>query len=295
MSDKEKNSVVLALGYFDCVHLGHKEVILKAKLLSKQLNCKTVVFTFDGNLRAVISKDKQSFVFSSKEREKLIYSLGVDEVYFAPANKEFLSLSKREFLNVLNEKYNVRGYVSGADYRFGKNAEGNVEYLTEYAKGKNQTVITVNDVFCEDIKVSTTKVKEFISKGYIKSVNKLLGFSYFLTGKVVHDRAVGRTLGYPTANVEVVKDKQRLKFGVYKGRVLIDNKEYPSLVNYGTRPTFNDDKVVIEAHLLGYSGDLYDREITVLFDGFIREIKTFSSKEELINQLDKDIKKVEKK
>ncbi len=287
--DNDRPPVVLALGYFDSVHVGHREVILTAKRVAEQLKSKLVVFTFDGNLRAVIGKDKKSFVFSSKEREKLILSLGVDEVYFAPLTKEFLSLTRRDFLNFLNELYNVKCYVSGSDYRFGKGAEGNVEYLREFAKEKKQKVITTPDVMCEGIKVSTTRVKEFLEKGDVKAVNKLLGTCYFVSGKVVHDRGVGRTLGYPTANVNVLKEKQTLKFGVYKGRVIVDGNEYLAVINYGNRPTFNDENVTLEGHLIGYSGNLYDKEITFLFDDFIRDVKTFSSKEELIKQLEKDI------
>lgn len=287
--DKDRQPVVLALGYFDSVHVGHREVILTAKRVAEQLKSKLVVFTFDGNLRAVIGKDKKSFVFSSKEREKLILSLGVDKVYFAPLTKEFLSLTKREFLNFLNELYNVKCYVSGSDYRFGKGAEGSVEYLREFAKEKKQKVITTPDVMCEGFKVSTTRVKEFLEKGDVKAVNKLLGTRYFVSGKVIHDRGVGRTLGYPTANVKVLKEKQTLRFGVYKGRVIVDGREYLAVINYGNRPTFNNENVVLEGHLIGYSGNLYDKEITFLFDDFIRDVKTFSSKEELIKQLEKDI------
>ncbi len=292
ISDSDRPSVVLALGYFDSVHVGHREVILTAKRVAEQLKSKIVVFTFDGNLRAFIGNNKKSFVFSSKERKKLLLSLGVDEVYFAPLTREFLSLTREEFLNFLNELYNVKAYVSGGDYCFGKGAEGNVDFLREYANYRGQTVITAPDVTCDGVKVSTTRLKEFLEKGDVKAVNKLLGFCYFVSGKVVHDRGVGRTLGYPTANVKVEKQKQTLKFGVYKGRVVVDGNEYLAVINYGNRPTFNDENVTLEGHLIGYSGDLYDKEITYIFDDFIREVKTFSSKEELVKQLEKDIEKV---
>ena len=120
MSDKVLKRAVIALGYFDSVHCGHKKVIEKAKELANSFNAITVVFTFEGNLKAVLGNQQEKVVFTQLEREKFIKGLGVDEIYFAPVSQEFLSISEREFLDVLNDKYKVVAYVSGQDYRFGK-------------------------------------------------------------------------------------------------------------------------------------------------------------------------------
>ncbi len=285
--------VVLALGYFDCVHVGHREVIKRAKDVADKLKCKLVVFTFGGNLRAMTDGKEHKFVFTPKEREELILSLGADEIYFAPASKEFLSLSKEEFLDKINDLYNIKCYVSGSDYRFGKGASGNIADITEYASVHSQKTIVVSYVVREGERVSTTSIKKLLSEGKIERANVLLGAQYFVTGKVVRDRGVGRKLGYPTANLDLCEERQPLAYGVYSGRVKVDNGEYRAVINYGSRPTFNVNKVVLEAHLLDFEGDIYGKEITVSFDKFIRGIVTFSSEEELKAQLKKDIKTVE--
>ena len=123
MLDK-KQGVVIALGYFDCVHLGHRTVINKAKTLAEQLNCQSAIFTFEGNLRSALGRGDEKFVYTVQERRSLFSTLGVDEVFFAPVTKEFLSLTPQDFLECINKKYNVLGYVCGKDFRFGKGGLG---------------------------------------------------------------------------------------------------------------------------------------------------------------------------
>ncbi len=294
ISDK-KNSVVLALGYFDSVHIGHREVIRRAKQQAEKFNNKLVVFTFAGNLRAFIGGGKQKFVFTPSEREQLLLGLGADEVCFAPVNKEFLSLTKEEFLDKLNDLYDIKCYVSGNDYRFGKGACGDVEYLARYAKSKHQSVIIVEGVLWDNERVSTTGIKELLLNGEIDKANVLLGSKYFVKGEVVHDRGVGKKLGYPTANLEIKEERQHLKNGVYSGWAMVGDEKYLAVINYGSRPTFSDEKVVIEAHLIDFSQNLYGKQLTVFFDGFIRDIKTFKSEIELKEQLKKDVDYVVKK
>ena len=145
MSDNTKKTAVIALGYFDSVHLGHKNVISRAVSEAKKLGAITVVFTFKGNLRATLSGGEGSVVYTASEREELIKNLGVDQVFFAPTSLKFLSLGKRAFLNYLNRIYNIACYVSGEDYRFGKMGKGNVEYLYSYAKSKRLYFGTINN------------------------------------------------------------------------------------------------------------------------------------------------------
>ncbi len=283
---------VIALGYFDSVHVGHREVIRRAREEATKLNCQLVVFTFGGNLRAATTGEKQKYIYTPNEREKVLLSLGVDEVFFAPVNEEFLSLSKEEFLDKLNALYDIKCYVSGDDYRFGKGASGNVLDLNLYAYGREQKVVTVSPVDFEGERASTTRVKELLYSGEIEKANAQLGDNYFITGEVVHDRGVGKKLGYPTANVSLEEERQPLKRGVYAGRVKVDDKEFKTVINYGARPTFNENKAVIEAHILDFSGDIYGKIITVIFDEFIREIRAFSNEEELKSQLRKDVERV---
>ena len=289
MSD---NGVVIALGYFDSVHVGHRKVIEKGVNLSKQLNCKPVVFTFDGNLRSAIGKGDEKFVYTTSERKIIFQEMGVRDVFYAPVTKEFLGLSHGEFLQYVNQVFNVKGYVCGKDFRFGKGGEGNVDYLSEYAKSKGQRLEIADILMVGEKKVSTSLIKELLSSGDVASANKLLGKNYFITGNVFEDRKVGSKIGFPTVNIKIDKDKQCLKNGVYHGAILISGEWKKAVINYGARPTFDLNDKLIEAHVIDFNGDLYGENLTVRFDGFLREIQKFVSVEQLKNQLEKDVEKV---
>ena len=161
MLDKQKT--VIALGCFDSVHLGHKKVIESAKAYADENGLTLTVFTFLGNLKATINKTEEKNVYLSFEREKLLKDLGADEVYFAPVSQEFLSTDKKDFLEQLNQRFNIDCYVSGVDYTFGAFGKGNVEFLTDYAKAHNQTHIVVETLNMFDEKVSTTLIKKYLS------------------------------------------------------------------------------------------------------------------------------------
>lgn len=286
-----KKEVVLALGFFDSVHLGHQEVIKKAKELALKLNSKTVVATFKGNLKAFLFGEKEKTVYSLNEREVFIKQLGVDDIFFAPVNKEFLSKTKKEFLDFLNEKYTVKGYACGLDYRFGIKGEGSVQDIKDYARGKNQAFLMVDTFLIDGKRVSTTLIKEHLKIGDIKGANALLGREYSITGNVFEDRKIGTALGFPTLNIKINSDKFLLKDGVYLGKAKVDNKEYLALINYGARPTFNLNEKLIEAHLVGFSGNLYGQNITLNFVDFMRDIEKFNNLEELKNQLSLDLER----
>ena len=292
MSDKMKKRVVIALGYFDSVHLGHKRVIESAKEEAEKTGALTVVFTFKGNLKALLSDENEKVVYTPKEREILIKDLGADEIYFAPVDFNFLSMGKLAFLNKLNRAYDIVCYVSGNDYRFGKFGKGSVDDIKRYAQEKGQKVITVDTLNFEDGKVSTTAIKEFLTNGDIKTANRLLGRQYSVTGEVFEDRKVGTTLGFPTVNIKIDDQKHRLKSGVYAGKITVDENEYKAVINYGARPTFGLDVSLIEAHLIGFSGQLYGRELKVRFDDFLRDVKKFDSVEQLKLQIEKDLERV---
>ncbi len=292
MSDKELKRAVIALGYFDSVHRGHKKVIEKAKELASSLNAITVVFTFEGNLKAVLGNNQEKVVFTPLERQKFIKDLGADEIFFAPANRVFLSMRKGDFLRLLNKSYNVLSYVSGQDYRFGKFGEGTVDDIENYALNHGQTAHVVNTLCVNGKRVSTTAIKGLLSAGDVENANLLLGRKYSITGKVVEGRKVGGKIGFPTVNVSIDKDKHRLKDGVYQGEVDIDGKTYVAVINYGARPTFNLDEKLIEAHVIDFNGVIYGKTLTLRFSRFMREIIKFNNCDELKEQLIKDVKKV---
>ena len=292
MSGNDKIPTVVALGYFDSVHLGHRKVIEAAKALADELSATVTVFTFGGNLRAMLSRKDDKFVYSLDERIEILREMGIENVYVQPVDFNFLSMGKLAFINMLNRKFNIKGYVSGKDYKFGKFAKGTTEDIKRYADAKSQAYRIVDTLTEDGKKISTSRIKTLLSSGDIIGANAMLGRPFSVSGKVVKDRGVGRTLGFPTANVSIEKGKQTVKEGVYAGHVLIDGKRYNAVVNFGSRPTFGGNERVLEAHIVGFNGDLYDKTITVFFDEFIREIRKFFSEEDLKKQLAADISSI---
>lgn len=288
MSDNKKT--VIALGYFDSVHLGHRIVIESARRYADEHNASLLVFTFGDNLRALLTGNDEKIVYTEKERLVIYKSLGADDVYFAPVNFNFLSLGKLAFLNMINRKYDVLAYFCGEDYKFGKFAKGTTEDLKRFAKEKGQECIIVETVKANTIgKISTTVIKRMLKSGDVKSANLLLKEAYSVTGVVFEDRKVGHEIGFPTINVKLPKEKLHLKDGVYAGRITLDGKEYRTMINYGARPTFRLNEKLIEAHILDYSGELYGLEVTLKFDAFLRDIYKFSNAESLKKQLEQDL------
>lgn len=282
--------VIIALGFFDSVHKGHRKVISEAKTQAEKSGAELVVFTFKDNLKENICKREEKQVYTAKERKIILDKLGVKNVFFAPVNKTFLSMGRLSFLRFLDKKYNVVGYVCGEDYRFGKGGKGDVKYLGNYAKNhdKNFTIVKSEDYLGK--RISTTQIKKHLSNGEISKANFLLGENYFVLGKVFKDRQVGAKLGFPTINIKIDDKKHLLDFGVYAGEIAIDNAVYKTVINYGARPTFNLGERLIEAHVCGFNGNLYGKEIAITFTKRIRDIVKFSTKEQLINRLNLDVK-----
>ena len=292
MSDNRKKRAVLALGYFDSVHVGHQAVIGNAVKIAKELCAITVVVSFEGNLRAIFSDGQERTVFNALERKQFITSLGVDEIFFAPVSKEFLSMDKNEFIDFLNNKYEVLCYVSGEDYKFGKFGKGTVADLKEYAAIHAQNCITVSTENYDFKRISTTAVKHYLTNGDISTANNLLGRKYSITGVVFSDRKVGGLIGFPTINIKIDSDRHRLKDGVYSGTIIINEKTYKAVINYGARPTFDLNEKLVEAHILDFEGELYGQKVTLFFDGFLRDVVKFDDVEALKDQIKKDIQKV---
>lgn len=292
MSGKDLTPTVVALGYFDSVHLGHRKVIEEAKALAKELSASVTVFTFGGNLRAMLSRRDDKFVYSLEERKEVLKEMGIDRVFVQQVDFNFLSMGKLAFLNWINRKFDIKGYVCGVDYKFGKFAKGTVEDLQKHAEANGQILKIVETLDDDGKKISTSRIKTLLSAGDLKNANALLGRPYSVSGTVVKDRGVGTTLGFPTANLKLEKHKQPLREGVYAGHIILDGVNKDAIINFGSRPTFGGTDTVIEAHIADFDGDLYGKRITLFFDRYLREIRKFFSEEELKKQLASDLESV---
>ena len=289
-NQKTHTPLVMCLGAFDSVHLGHKSLIQRAHQLKNKYNASVAVFTFNSE-NSNFSFKQNGEVFTFDERLERLEKMLVDEVYVANISKEFASISPIDFLSELADNRSIRAFICGKDFKFGKNAEGNVELLKQFCEEKN-IVLEVCDFITDSTgnKIATTTIKDYLLNGNVKAVNELLGDKYFITGEVVKGRMVGRTLGFPTANICFKQNKMPIKSGVYLTEVILNGNRYGAITNVGNAPTFNDESFLIECHIKGFNGDLYGKKLTVYFNDYIRPITKFSSKDELINQLNNDLK-----
>lgn len=267
----------MLLGGFDGLHIGHKKLVARAKTHGLPVGVMTIVGGKSG-----------APLFTSAEREEIFRFAGIDFIFELPF-EEIRDLSPQDFANLLQREFAPKAFVCGDDFRFGKGAAGTPETLKKAAQVcvETQTLLKVDGE-----KVSSTAVKNRLKKGEMEKANELLGERFFLLGKVYEDRKIGRTLGFPTANIAYPKDKFPLRKGVYETRVEVDGKTYRAITNYGNRPTFGNENECTETYLDGFDGDLYGRTLKVEFVRYLREIKKFDGVDGLKGQLQEDIRRV---
>ena len=266
----------MLLGGFDGLHVGHRSLLACAKKSGLPVGIMTIAG----------SKDKGIFTFA--EREQIFKESGVDFVFELPF-EEIKGLTPESFLNLLKENFAPSLFVCGEDFRFGANARGNAKTIQEWGQVCVE-VLPLLEVQGE--KASSRTVKKYLADGDIVKANALLGERFFLLGEVVKDRQVGRTMGFPTANILYPQEKFPLQQGVYETRVTVEGVTYKGITNYGARPTFDNTCVLTETYLDGFGGDLYGRTLKVEFVRYLREIVRFESVEALKKQLERDIGRV---
>lgn len=284
--------IVLALGFFDSVHLAHRKLLLETKKLASELNSLSAVFTFDNNPKEYFLNEAGKLVYDFETRCDIFDTLNLDLVFYETFNEIFSNLTNEQFL-ILLKNLNLKAIVCGFDYTFGKNATGNVEILDEFCKKNKIRLHVLPKINFDGQKISTSSIAKSLYEGDLDTANKFLGESYRYTATVTTGYAVGRSLGFSTANLPIKTNLIMLKSGVYAGYCLLDRKKYKAIINIGSRITFNDFEEKIEAHLLAFDGDLYDKKITLYFEKFLRNQRRFASPEELSLQLKKDQAKAE--
>lgn len=267
----------MLLGGFDGLHIGHRRLLEKAQSSGLPVGLMTIV-----------GGKQENALFTVAEREKIFKDAGVDFVFELEFQK-IKGLTPQTFVNLLVEEYSPKLFVCGEDFRFGAAAAGTPEFLKTYTQVCVESLPLVE---MDGIKVSSSHIKSLLLSGAIEEANVRLGHPFFLTGKVVQDRQVGRTIGFPTANILYPKGKYPLKQGVYETETEVDGKMYKGITNFGSRPTFHNDVVTTETHLIDFHDDLYGRELSVCFTRYLRDIQKFDSAEELKEQLKKDIRQV---
>ncbi len=298
--------VVLAMGCFDGVHLGHQKVISTAVEQATERGGEAWVFTFNPHPAKVLVPEKAPALISAEPcRLRTLEALGVNGVLEIPFNKTYAHIEPSEFLSNLWEKMpTLSGIVCGSDWSFGYRAAGTFQTLEKRCAEHNITATAVPHVLYDGEKISSTQIRQAITEGNIPLVEKWLGRPFSLFGTVIEGRKIGRELGFPTANID--PDNELLPAsGVYAAYTRVKSPDspstfdpqpltlrIPSAVFIGARETFDCQQHVIESHLLDFNGDLYGQAIEVCLVQKIREVTPFSSKEALIEQIKKDIEQI---
>ena len=276
---------LIVLGCFDAIHIGHQELLKKAKLQAKINGLDLGVMMF-----AEGKGGRQVFTF--EERLAMLAPYNVKFALRIDYTEDFKKTTAQQFLSNIEEHINIKGYMSGKDFRFGAGAKGKSSTLKNFAEDEDNGVwyMSVKDVTADGEKVSTTLIKQYIEEGKIQKAEQLLGRKYFVTGKVCEGHGRGAKLvGFPTANIMYPENKVLVAPGVYGVEAEIDGTVYKGVANCGARPTFGEDAYVMEAYFEGLSEDLYGKEITVKFLNYIRGIKKFENAEELSEQIAHDV------
>jgi riboflavin kinase/FMN adenylyltransferase len=284
---------VLVLGFFDGVHKGHQEVINRGKKIAQERQLKLAVMTFNQH-PAVVFQQVQSkpiqYLSTLKQKEKRMAKLGVDVLYEVAFTSSFAALKPQAFVDQYIVGLHAKVAVSGFDYNFGKDQTADAKNLPKYAKDRFDSIIVAKKTEeNESEKISSSRIRRLLSEGRLDEANHLLGYVYETTGTVIHGEARGRTLGYPTANIQVPEDMKLPKEGVYVNQIKVGDQWYPAMGSIGLNDTFGTNRMLtVEINILDFNEDIYGEKVVVRWYHMLRGQVAFESAEGLIRQLEQD-------
>ncbi|MDL2227343.1 bifunctional riboflavin kinase/FAD synthetase [Bacteroidales bacterium OttesenSCG-928-K03] len=285
------DNAIVAVGNFDGVHLGHKAVIEKMKQIKEKNGGNIVIVTFHPHPRSVLSDKNVKFIHSQSRKAHLLAKLGVDYLMDINFTKEFSKLSAYQFIeNYLVKYINAKNIVVGYDCHFGPDHNKTMEALNELKKKYHYEITNIPPVYCDGKIVSSTQIRNALERGDIKEANLMLGYEYSVYGRVVYGQQIGRTIGFPTANVFIENDLKLIAAnGVYACKIKINNENFFGMCNIGYRPTVHGKDLTIEANIFNFDRDIYDEYIGVYFVDRIRDEIAFKDLAMLKEQLNKDV------
>jgi riboflavin kinase/FMN adenylyltransferase len=275
---------------FDGVHLGHKSIIDALIKTGSENNLETAVLTFWPHPRFIFNPNEDLKLLNTVEEKKfLMEKYGIDHLFLKEFDEEFRNLTGEEFVRkILVEKLHVKYLIIGYDHSFGKNKSGNFELLQKLSAELGFEVEQMEAINIHENNISSTKIRNALLAGDIKKANEMLGYSYSVSGSVVHGKKIGRTIGYPTANIETDSIKLLPKKGAYIVEVLLKGRSYKGMLSIGTNPTVNGEKLTVEVYILDFNEDIYGENLTVSFRDFLHDEIKFEGLEKLIERLDED-------
>ena len=295
--DMIEQGIVATIGFFDGVHVGHRFLIKELQDWGKELNMPSAVITFPEHPRQVLHSDyRPKLLDTFQEKMERLETTGIDYCIALDFTYELSLYSAADFIRLLAEEYHVKGLLIGYDHRFGHDRSDGFEQYVEYGGQVGMEVRKASPYDEGNIRVSSSEIRRLLQEGKVEMANALLTYPYQLRGRIVSGYKVGRTIGFPTANIEVDSPYKLLpKVGVYAVWVELLGKRYKGMLYIGKRPTLqNGDNLTIEVNILGFSGNAYNDEITVSFVYAVREDKTFESVGALREQLERDRQTVDK-
>lgn len=294
---KHIKNPVLTLGVYDGIHLGHQAIISQLNRIAKEIGGESVLLTFEPHPRITLNKgaDSLQLLTLADEKTELLKDYGLQNLIIHPFTKEFSQLSADDFVKLLVDEIGIHSMVIGYDHHFGKDRSGDFQELSRLSKIYGFDCVKVDEIKSEGNHISSTQIRNSLLEGNLEFAKKGLNRNYSLKGTVVDGDKLGRTFGYPTANLKVEKYKLIPGNGVYVVKVFIGDEVFKGLLSIGTRPTVtNTDEKRVEVYILDFDRDIYGKEIKLEFFKKLRDDQKFDSVEELIRQMDVDKSAAEK-
>ncbi len=288
LGEKFDEPIVLALGFFDCIHRGHDALINETKRLADKLHAESAITTFSNDPNKLLGKKPQ--IYTITERLYLFEQAGIENVLIFDFDEKFANCEPEDAIEYILEHFNVVGIVLGKDFTFGKDARGDAKMLKDVATEKGIKIKIMPFEKFTNEKISSTTVKKHVAEGNIQLVNSYLSRPYFTIGEVIHAKERGRILGYPTANLSVHEDTTLLGTGIYVTKIYVDGKSYIGVTNVGPKLTFSDNDYTVETHIHNFSKDIYGKTVRLEYYKKIREVYKFNSIPHLVAQIQSDEK-----
>lgn len=286
-----KNPVVTS-GTFDGVHLGHQKILKRLREIADEINGETVLITYWPHPRLVLYPDEHNLRLLStfEEKAKLLREFGIDHLLTIPFTKDFSELTSEQFIkNIIIETIQTRKLVIGYDHRFGKNREGSFEFLKANIDQYSFDLEEISREDVDNVGVSSTKIRLALEEGNVEIASEYLGRPYELNGIIIKGQQLGRSIGFPTANIHIPHDYKLIPCdGAYAVEIKVDGGTFQGMLNIGIRPTVNGSTRTIEVNLFDFEGDLYDSRVCVKLKSYLRPEMKFSGLEALQQQLKKD-------
>ena len=281
----------LCLGFFDGVHQGHKVVLKNAVNLAKQYSLKSAVITFKEHPLCYLQNRTPQYIIPPQDRIALIEAQGIDYIYLLDFDEDIADLIAADYLkDVLVKYFKPRFITTGFNHFFGAGKKGDTSMLRSYQNEYGYKYFEIPPITYDNTLISSSKIRQLVSEGSMDNIKNLLGTNFYIKGRVITGNRIGRTISFPTANIQYPDNIIKASRGVYIAVVELDDTKYPAIVNLGKRPTIQNcsHNLLLEAHLLDFEGNIYDRDIKVSFLKKIRNEQKFSSLPDLKSQLVKD-------